>query len=247
MLTKILDFTLEKTYKVSNMKNKNLKYTFLNADSGQCDSVIALLHGHGMSGKDMMSFAKDLSRAFPKAIIIMPDGPVKVGKRARAWFSIENIDLEKIIEQTQLDPSLAKHFNSLNVIQQLNTTLDHFLASHGVRADRLAIFGFSQGGMVALHAALKRSTTCAAVVSHSSFFGGVDKVSAKPQTLLISGDQDFLTQKGCLSQNSSADRLRKAGVPVKTHVEGALGHDVNKETLKRSMRFIGKNLGYNNT
>ena len=91
----------------------------------------------------------------------------------------------------------------------LERFLDTELARRKLPPSALALVGFSQGTMMALHVGLRRAAPPAAIVGYSGIFVLPDKTKAeaiaaeiksKPPVLLIHGDQDDLIPVQALLQ-----------------------------------------------
>lgn len=76
----------------------------------------------------------------------------------------------------------------------LDAYIDDLLAKLGLGADRLALVGFSQGTMMALHVAPRRAEAVAGVVGYSGRLLAAASLPAdvrsRPPVLLIHGDAD---------------------------------------------------------
>jgi phospholipase/carboxylesterase len=109
--------------------------------------------------------------------------------------------------------------------------------------ENLAVYGFSAGGMLALHSSIARNEPCAAVVSHSGHFMGADYAVSKPKTLMIFGDQEMANPQLKMLFSGSADYLRAMGLTVDEHVCKDLGHGLNREAFDTALTFMAKALG----
>ena len=126
----------------------------------------------------------------------------------------------------------------------LDAFIDEQLAAHGLTADRLALVGFSQGTMMALHVGPRRSDTLAAIVGYSGMLADPlaleTEVRTKPPVLLIHGDADEILPVASLHQaKAGLDRL---GFEVQTRVSGGLGHSVDDAGLRLGQAFLSKML-----
>jgi phospholipase/carboxylesterase len=133
------------------------------------------------------------------------------------------------------------------VLQQF---LDAELARLKLPPSALALVGFSQGTMMALHAGLRRTAPPAAVVGYSGMFvlpndGPPDTVAAeikaKPPVLLIHGDQDELIPVQALFMGAQA--LAALEVPVEWHISRGIGHGIDQEGLRHGGEFLARRFG----
>ncbi len=114
----------------------------------------------------------------------------------------------------------------------------------------MALVGFSQGTMMALHTGLRRAQPPAAIVGYSGIFvlpddAAPDAVAAdiksKPPVLLIHGDQDELIPVQALMMGSQA--LASLEVPVEWHISPGVGHGIDQEGLRHGGEFLAKRFG----
>jgi phospholipase/carboxylesterase len=115
----------------------------------------------------------------------------------------------------------------------------------------LALVGFSQGTMMALHVGLRRTVSPAAIVGYSGIFvlpDGAEPeavaagIRSKPPVLLIHGDQDDLIPVQALLQG--AQELAALEVPVEWHVSQGVGHGIDQEGLRHGGSFLARRFGF---
>jgi phospholipase/carboxylesterase len=126
--------------------------------------------------------------------------------------------------------------------------LDAELARHGLPPQALALVGFSQGTMMALHAGLRRAAAPAAIVGYSGLYvtpetdDGPEQAKAeirsKPPVLLVHGADDELIPAQALFV--SAGFLSSAEVPVEWHLSPGIGHGIDAEGLRQGGAFLNK-------
>src|SRR5436853_39261 len=128
-------------------------------------------------------------------------------------------------------------------VNKAGPVLEHFieaeLARRKLPPSALALVGFSQGTMMALHTGLRRATPPAAIVGYSGIFVLPDKVKpdavageikGKPPVLLVHGSEDDLIPAQALFQ--SAQALASLEVPVEWHLSEGVGHGIDQEGLR---------------
>src|SRR4029078_12711153 len=107
----------------------------------------------------------------------------------------------------------------------LDQFLDAELARRKLPPQALALVGFSQGHMMALHVGLRRATAPAAIVGYSGVFTLPDgaepkavagEIKSRPPVLLIHGDQDDLIPAQALFLG--CQQLSALEVPVEWHL-----------------------------
>jgi len=134
--------------------------------------VIAL-HGLGADGQDLMPLQammgmSAISWVFPNAPVL----PITVngGMRMPAWFDIlgfapsDPVDAQGIANSAQ------------GVVELIQEQVDK-----GIPSEQIVLLGFSQGGVVALHAALCASVQVGAVVGLSTWLPAYESLSPLPE------------------------------------------------------------------
>jgi phospholipase/carboxylesterase len=130
-------------------------------------------------------------------------------------------------------------------------TLAHFLdaelARHKLPPSALALVGFSQGTMMALHVGLRRATAPAAIVGYSGVLvvpPEVDpdkfaaEITSRPPVLLVHGDRDDLIPPQALFQATQG--LAALEVPVEWHLSPGVGHGIDGEGLRHGGEFLAR-------
>jgi len=124
-------------------------------------------------------------------------------------------------------------------VSAVHRLIDAELERLGLDDAALALFGFSQGGLAALHTGLARERPCAAVVSHSGQFYGMSEVASTPPVLLLVGEKEIAGGRpGEVIFPWSARALREAGVEVEEYVAKGLGHGSSRRSDVVICRFI---------
>jgi phospholipase/carboxylesterase len=130
----------------------------------RADAAVILMHGLGADGHDFESLVPEL-RLPPMPAIrwIFPHAParpvtVNGGEIMRAWYDIVAIDQEAPEDEEG--------------IRESGRALGAFIRAEleqGVRADRLVLAGFSQGGAMAMYTALRWPQRLAGLVAMSCY------------------------------------------------------------------------------
>lgn len=203
--------------------------------SGQAPKqIVLLLHGFGSNGADLISFAPQWQAALPDALFLAPNAPQHcMFGEGYQWWPL-----------TELNPA-AMAAGAASAAPAIDAFIDRKLAQYGLNEDDLAIVGFSQGTMIALHVGLRRGRQVAAIVGYSGMLTGAQELSdmptAKPPVLLIHGDADPIVPVSALQHAKT--ELEHLGVPVTSHVSRELGHSVDEEGLRLGQDFIAKGFG----
>jgi phospholipase/carboxylesterase len=124
----------------------------------------------------------------------------------------------------------------------IDAFIDRKLTQYGLEGRNLAIVGFSQGTMVALHVGLRREAQVAGILGYSGMLTGAADLGhrkiTKPPVLLIHGSADPIVPVSAL--HAAEHALRGVGVKVATHVSPGLGHSVDPVGLRMGAEFIAR-------
>ena len=122
----------------------------------------------------------------------------------------------------------------------IDAYLDAELERLGLDADRLALVGFSQGCMMALHVALRRPAPVAAVVGYSGALIDEENLAAeiasRPPVLLCHGDADPVVP--CDSLRAAISALARHDVSAHWRVSPGAGHGVAPDMLAAGAAFL---------
>ena len=132
----------------------------------------------------------------------------------------------------------------------LDRFLDAELARRNLPPSALALVGFSQGTMMALHVGLRRADRAA---RHRRLFRPAGapsptpspeviapEIKSRPPVLLIHGDSDDLIPPQALFL--AANGLAALGVPVEWHLSAGIGHGIDQEGLRQGGEFLARRL-----
>jgi phospholipase/carboxylesterase len=203
--------------------------------SGAPRELIVLLHGYGADGKDLIEIGQQWQRFLPRAAFVAPHAPdrVPMSPVGRQWFAL-----------TFREPGERWH-GVTQARPALDAFLDAELQRHALPPSALALVGFSQGTMMALHCGLRREKAPAAIVGYSGLLvlepgKGRESLKAearsKPPILLIHGEADDLIPASALFE--SAEALAEAEIPCEWHLSPRLGHGIDAEGLRQGGEFI---------
>ena len=119
--------------------------------------IVLLLHGFGSSGDDMIALAPHWQEALPDALFLAPHAPQRCTMMAAGyqWWGLSG-----------LAPA-ALAAGAAAAAPAIHAFIDRKLAQYGLSETDMAIAGFSQGTMMALHVGLRRPRAVAAVVGYS--------------------------------------------------------------------------------
>jgi phospholipase/carboxylesterase len=212
---------------------RSLKFGRRAAASGRAKSLVIFLHGYGADGADLLGLADVLAPHLPDTVFMAPDAPEAcVGNPfGRQWFPIPWLDGSS---------EVAAAMGLAAAADDLNAFLDARLAEEGLPAAALALFGFSQGAMMALHVAPRRAEPVAGVVACSGRLLAPDRLAAearvKPPVLLMHGDADPVVPFADMGTAGSA--LSAAGFDTYGHVMRGTGHGIAPDGLSATLGFL---------
>jgi phospholipase/carboxylesterase len=183
----------------------------------------------------------DIGRAWqqylPQAAFVSPHAPERCGQAptGRQWFPL-----------TFRDPE--ERWSGVNkAAPGLQRFLDAELSRHRLPPSALALVGFSQGTMMALHVGLRRAAAPAAIVGYSGLLvlppdAAVESFAAEikshPPVLLVHGDRDDLIPAQALFQ--AAQGLAALGLAVEWHLSAGVGHGIDAEGLRHGGEFLAR-------
>ena len=206
---------------------------------GPARSLVVFLHGYGADGNDLIDIGREWQTLLPHVAFVSPHAPRPCGQApvGREWFPLtfRNPD-ERWTGVNAAAPGLEKF-------------LDAELARHNLPPSALALVGFSQGTMMALHVGLRRAVAPVAIVGYSGMLvlkgdkdieGYQPLVRARPPVLLVHGDSDDLIPAQALFLSTQA--LSALGVPVEWHLSAGIGHGIDGEGLRHGGEFLARRL-----
>jgi phospholipase/carboxylesterase len=126
----------------------------------------------------------------------------------------------------------------------VNQYIDNKLSELSLSIDRLAVIGFSQGTMTALHVLPRRDQPCAAIVGYSGAIISspqyAGEINCKPPVCLVHGDADQVVP---FAQMADAEAtLSQAGIHYEAHTRPGLGHGIDPLGIKLGVEFLQNNL-----
>jgi phospholipase/carboxylesterase len=206
--------------------------------SGTARQLVVFLHGYGADGNDLIDIGRAWQGLLPDAAFVSPHAPRPCGQApmGREWFPL-----------TFRDPN-ERWTGVSAAAPQLNAFLDAELQRRNLPSTALALVGFSQGTMMALHVGLRRRESPAAIVGYSGMLvipENIDpdrfaaEIVSRPPVLLVHGDQDQLIPVQALMH--AAQGLSALDVPVQWHVSPGVAHGIDQEGLRHGGEFLARN------
>jgi phospholipase/carboxylesterase len=204
---------------------------------GAARQLVVFLHGFGADGNDLIEIGRAWQALLPDAAFVSPHAPERCMQApvGRQWFALtfRNPD-ERWLGVNKAAPVLERF-------------IDAELARRNLPPSALALVGFSQGTMMALHVGLRRAVAPAAIVGYSGMLvvpndGPPEciakEIKSRPPVLLVHGTQDELIPMDALFL--SANGLSQLEIPVEWHLSAGIGHGIDPEGLRHGGEFLAK-------
>ncbi len=196
-------------------------------DSAEPKWLVVFLHGYGSNGADLMTFADFWQASMPSVAFVAPDGPTAAADGGFQWIG----------KRAGTDPRLYDDAVAAQPI--VDRFIDGELSRLALDGSRLALVGFSQGTVMALHAGLRRATAPAAILGYAGGLVGrahLNEISARPPVLLVNGELDELAP--VYGMHVAVKALTEAGVVAAGQALPNLAHAVNADALILGGRFL---------
>lgn len=197
---------------------------------GKARQLVVLLHGWGADGNDLIGLAPALAGALPAARFVSPHAPDPCDQNpmGRQWYSFADRRPEALKRGYRRAAGMISAF--------LDAELERLRLDPG----RLALLGFSQGAMMALHVGLRRPQPPAAVVGCSGMLidgdSLADEIAGRPPLLLCHGEADPVVP--CQALHDAVAALARHEVPTQWHVTPGGGHGIGPDALAASASFL---------
>jgi phospholipase/carboxylesterase len=207
--------------------------------SAQPDAAVVFLHGLGDDGHGWSDVVPALRLpavlrlrfVFPHA----PEMPVTLngGYVMPAWYDLYDADLDSRVDMAGM------HATRERIERLIARERDRGIAAH-----RIVLGGFSQGGAVALYAALRHGERLAGVAALSAYLADAANLAAEAApangglpVFMAHGTADDVVR---YAWGESARRaLEAAGWPVEWHAY-PIGHGATVEEIEALGRFIAR-------
>lgn len=195
---------------------------------------IIWLHGLGADGHDFEPIVPELR--LPSTLplrFVFPHAPVRPvtingGMSMRAWYDIFSLDRDGPVDEDGIRAS-GEILNDL-VRQE---------RERGMESERIVVAGFSQGGAIALHAALRYPERLAGLMALSTYLPLPESLDAEVITndAAVNGDIPIFMAHGSFDPvlpmqlgTDSASFLKKSGYSVEWH-DYPMAHAVCAEEI----------------
>ncbi|HEY1941106.1 MAG TPA: dienelactone hydrolase family protein [Roseiarcus sp.] len=206
--------------------------------------LVVFLHGYGADGEDLIALGDQWRGLLPNASFVSPHAPERCSgsPTGRQWFALSTTEPE--------DPRGAdeRWKGVVSAQPSIDAFLDEELARLGLDESRLALVGFSQGAMMALHVGLRRKRAPAAIIGYSGLLVGPDHLGEAGAArgehapiLLVHGDQDPVIPLEAMF--IAMNDLAKAEIPSQWHLSFGIGHGIDGGGLRHGGLFLAQAFG----
>lgn len=194
------------------------------------DSAVIWLHGLGADGHDFAPIVPELGLpSSAKIRFIFPHAPllpvtINGGYVMPAWYDVKSLDLSQEEDAVGIRNS-----------QQRLVTLIHRERERSIASTRIVLAGFSQGGAIALHTALRYAAPLAGVLALSTYLplSSTLRAEASPANTALPVFMAHGTTDSVITLAhgaASRDLLRQEGYAVEWH-EYPMTHSVCAEEI----------------
>ncbi len=214
------------------MDNINtLTYHKISAKNGSAVNAVIFLHGYGSDGKDLLSLGQEWQDQLPDTIFISPDAPTPCEQNPAGfqWFSLLNYQRD-ILRQ-----------GAISALKYVDHFIGHVEEKFSIPSQNIALVGFSQGTMLALHYAITTSRQHAAILGYSGTLLATDADISTPckdtPICLIHGEQDMVVPASG-SEDAYLTLQTHGFTDVSLHQIPMLGHGIDLIGLKTGIQFL---------
>ena len=199
--------------------------------SGAVKSVVIWLHGLGADGHDFEPIVPYLGLDESQGVrFVFPHAPkravtLNMGLIMPAWYDLRQVDLRKEHDEEGVLDS-ASHIRALIARE----------SERGVPSRRIVLAGFSQGGAMALHVAVRYPETLAGIMALSCYLVCEDSLeseisAANRQTPVFQAHGNMDPMVPIARGEEARDRLIDLGYVVewKTY---PMGHEVHPQEIQ---------------
>lgn len=207
----------------------------LAAASGTTKSLVIFLHGYGADGNDLIGLGREWQSALPDTAFVSPHAPEPCAQNpaGKQWWDLSvRSDAERWAGVNRAAPGLDAFVTAEAETNKL-------------APGKIALVGFSQGTMMALHVGLRRSEALAGIIGYSGTIAGADhlkgEIKSKPPVLLAHGTMDQVIPVDALV--ATVEALAENGVPRQWHVAHGMAHGIDRTGLSLGAQFLQKVFG----
>jgi phospholipase/carboxylesterase len=193
--------------------------------------LVVLLHGPGADGQSIIDQALNWAPTMPKAEFLAAEAPfLRNGDASgKVWFDMSDLSAGRMGAGVRAAAPMLDAF------------LTEVLAERRLPDSHLALVGFSQGAMLALHVGLRRPKQLGAIVAFSGAVYDADndlagEIRSRPPVLMIHGEADPIVPFATMT--ASKELLKAHGVPAKSMRRPGVGHEMDDDGIIAAGDFL---------
>jgi phospholipase/carboxylesterase len=201
--------------------------------------LVVFLHGYGADGNDLIDIGRAWQGLLPDTAFVSPHAPEACGQAptGKQWFPLFSRAANERWDGARKAAPVLERF------------IDAELTRRKLPPSALALVGFSQGTMMALHVGLRRATAPLAIVGYSGVLclpaeaeakAIAPEITSRPPVLLVHGDSDDLIPPQALFLAVNA--LAELDVPAEWHLSQGVGHGIDQEGLRQGGEFLARRM-----
>ena len=190
-------------------------------------NLVIIFHGYGADGANLIDLGQAWAPLLPHTAFVAPNGltPCEMGFGYQ-WFSLEEKTTELVQERLK------------GILDPVSSYIHSQAAHYDVPLKRVALVGFSQGSMLALHQGVYGLKECAGVGGYS---GGFTKdpdqmILNTPPSLLCHGESDEVVPVEFSIQGQKD--LQEMGCQSQILTSARVGHEISEEGFKAGGAFL---------
>ncbi|MDZ7937463.1 MAG: esterase [Rhodoferax sp.] len=195
------------------------KHLVVQRPAGEAKQLMLLFHGVGATPQDLVPLGERLAQTFPEACIVSVQAPfVSDLGQGYQWFSVQGITEENRVARVG------------EVLPQFIALVQDWQRRTGVAPEATALFGFSQGGIMALEASQLPVHLAGRIVALAGRFAQMPQAPHALTTLhLLHGKDDAVIHYGYTV--TAAQHLVDLGADITADVLPFVGHTLSDDML----------------
>jgi phospholipase/carboxylesterase len=195
-------------------------------ETGDPDLLFLLFHGVGANAEHMAVLARRLAEEYPQAAVLCIDAPdafdAAPGGDGRQWFSIQGID--EANRPARVAAALPRFVATVRALQ-LRFAMDW---------PRTALFGFSQGAIMALEAVQAEPELAGRVIAFSGRYATLPDHAPRDTCVhLLHGLDDKVMPYAASVE--AARQLVALGADVTADVLPDIGHELDPRLIEKAI------------
>jgi|TARA_R100001143_G_scaffold63377_1_gene70008 phospholipase/carboxylesterase len=184
--------------------------------------LFVLLHDNAADPAQLELLKKNLMKAFPQAVLVLPYGPLRSEEAVHHWF-----------DQTELS-----EYNYIGRVERALPDLIRYVqevqAHFELTGEATALAGFGQGATIALEASLAQPDLAGRVLAFSGCYARMPTEAPPATTLhLLHGENDPIVPSSVMQ--SVHNQLAGLGGDSTLDIASSVGHELHEALLKQAV------------